>query len=111
MHDASGMEWLAPGRAVADGAALDVELRAEIVKGHPLHGLKTMAVGTSCRLRRRVVQRRSSVLQSGRSPPDVANQGPNPIRHGPISQLFAAWEDWIANCMKPDNADYQGEGG
>ena len=39
-----GMEWLAPWETVANGAALNAELRAEIVKGHPLHGLQAMAV-------------------------------------------------------------------
>ena len=41
----SGMEWLEPWKAVADGAALEAELSREVVKGHSLHGLQAMAVG------------------------------------------------------------------
>ena len=104
-----GMEWLAPWKAVADGAALDAELRAEIVKGHPLHGLQAMAVARriDCDDVLFCVDHPSYSVAVVR----LTWQKPETDPRWPHAQLFADWDDWISNCMKPDNADYQGEGG
>ncbi len=41
------LEWVAPWVEVTDGLALDAELRRAVVDGHPLFGLKAVAVAVS----------------------------------------------------------------
>ncbi len=102
------MEWLAPWEPVTDGAALDAELRAEIMDGHPLYGLPAMAVG------RRVdcdnVLFRVDHPSCGLAVVHLTWQmRPEPDPAWPHTLLFHDWDEWIEKCLKPDNLEYQGE--
>jgi hypothetical protein len=106
----SGMEWVAPWEPILDGAALNAELRAEIVAGHPLHGLAAAAVGrrTDCDDVLFCVDHPLCTLAvvhltwRGRPEPDPT---------WPHTRLFADWAEWIEKCLKPDHAQYEEEGG
>ena len=104
------MEWLAPWEPVADGAALEAELGREIVNGHSLYGLPAVAVG------RRIDC--DDVLFCVDHPPCALavvhltwRMRPEPDPVWPSTFLFRDWEEWTEKCLKPDNADYQGDGG
>jgi len=103
-----GFDWVPPWQAVEDGSGLEAELRREVVHGHPLYGLPTVAVG------RRVdcddvlfrVDHPSRALAvvhltwRMRSEPDTT---------WPHTVLFQNWEDWIEECLKADHTEYEGK--
>ena len=105
-----GMEWLAPWETVVDGVALDAELRAEIVDGHPLDGLSAVAIArrSDCDDVLFCVDHPSYALAvvhlTWRTKPESDPTWPHTL-------LFRDWAEWIGNCMKPDNANDQGGGG
>ena len=82
------------------------ELHREIVDGHPLHGPSAFAVGRriDCDDVLFCVDHPSYTLAvvhlTWRMKPE-----PDPI--WPHTQLFADWEDWIENCLKPDHAEHE----
>jgi hypothetical protein len=104
------MQWIAPWEPVVNGPALESELRREIVMGHPLYGRSAVAVA-------RRVDCDDVLFRVDHARYKLAvvhltwRMKPEPDPTYPQSQLFADWNDWIANCMKPDNNDYLSEGG
>jgi hypothetical protein len=108
MLDSSNVEWLTPWKAVADGAALDAELRAEIVAGHTLNGVPATAIGRriDCDDVLFCVDHPSFALAvvhlTWRGKPETDPVWPDML-------LFHDWEEWIEKCLKPDHAEYEGE--
>ncbi len=76
---------------------------------YPVHGLPAVAVGrrVDCADVLLCVDHPSCALAvvhlTWRGKPETDPTWPH-------TRLLADWEDWIADCLKPDNADFQGEG-
>jgi hypothetical protein len=102
----NALEWLAPWEAVADGAALETELRGEVAEGHLLYSVPAVAVGRrmDCDDMLFRIEHPSYTLAvvhlTWRTQPE-----PDPT--WPYTVLFHTWEEWIEKCLKPDNAEYE----
>jgi len=100
------LDWLAPWRPATQGAHLEAELEREVGPGHPLHGVRAVAVGR--RLDSDDVlffipgpQARLVVVhltwKGGR---EVDPSSPGTI-------FFASPEEWVERCMRPAHVELQ----
>jgi len=98
------IEWLEPwGETEPNG--FETELKREVKSGHPLYGIQVKAIARrfDCDDVLFALVKHShalAVVHLTYSSSEFNSQWPQ-------TRFFANLEDWIENCMKPDNQDYQ----
>jgi hypothetical protein len=106
------MEWLEPWHSIEDDpdqvAAMERELLRELGVGHPLFGLSVRALA-----RRHDCDDVLFAIEDGTGRVAVVHltwTASVPERPPwPGSAMFASFESWVAEGMRPDSEDYRNE--
>ncbi len=96
---------LPPWEPIAEGESFEAELRTELMEGHPLFGISAVAVA------RRIDK--DEVLFSLDDPTNSFSvvllswrMKPETIPNWPLSRSYRNLDQWVAECMRPDNLEY-----
>ena len=100
------LDWLAPWRPATQGAHLEAELEREVGPGHPLHGVRAVAVG------RRLDSDDVLFFIPGPQARLVVvhltwKGGREADPSSPETIFYKSPEEWVERCMRPSHVELQ----
>jgi len=95
------LNWLEPWEPTTHD--FEAELHRELIAGHPLFGVRAIAVGRRCDCDDVLF-----LLSEHSSPLAVVHLTwqRETTPDWPHTELYASLADWIERCMKPDSLEY-----